>query len=74
MPLIEYLLPNQTLNNDCLFVPDPRRCHCCRFDRATWITLAMVPGDDDETAIRVPHPYGAQAPFKAGAVKQAESN
>jgi len=34
----------------------------------------MVPGDDDETTIRVPHPYGAQAPFKAEAIKQAESN
>ena len=33
-----------------------------------------LPGDDDETTIRVPRPYGAQAPFKAGAVKQAESN
>ncbi len=31
------------MNTDCLFVPDPRRCHCCRFDRATWITLAMAP-------------------------------
>ena len=31
-----------------------------------------LPGDDDETTIRVPRPYGAQAPFKAGPVKKAE--
>jgi hypothetical protein len=32
-----------------------------------------LPGDDDETTIKVPRPYGAQTPFKAGAVKKAES-